>query len=87
MAKSLPRSMIAGGVGAETIVSSFGQATRSSRRTSTMTFAGITLKISQRAWPTVVISAPQRGQTRSSGGPGLFTSTRGRCAGSAARPG
>jgi hypothetical protein len=45
---SLPRSTIAGGVGAETMVSSFGQATRSSRRSTTINFAGITLSVSQR---------------------------------------
>ena len=84
---SLPRSTIAGGGGAETIVSSLGQATVSSRRTSTKTLAGITLRISQREWPTVFISVPHSGQTRISGETGFSTSTRSRYAGSAERPG
>jgi hypothetical protein len=43
---SFPRSTIAGGVGADTIASSCGHATRSSRRSMTMTLAGATSKIS-----------------------------------------
>jgi hypothetical protein len=68
------------------MVLSFGHATVSSTRTSTTTRAGITVSFSQREWPTVFISVPQSGQTRSSGGTSLGTSMRCRCAGSVLRP-
>ncbi len=63
--------------GAETIVSSLGQATVSSRRCSTKSRAGTTLRVSQTEWTTVFISSPQSGQMPQSGGTGLGTSTRG----------
>ena len=84
---SLPRSTICGGGGAETMVSSLGQAMVSSRRSSTKTRAGMTLRMKQLAWLTVDIIAPHCGQTRSSGGTRLNTGTRGKCAGGAPRPG
>src|ERR1700733_1294928 len=84
---SLPRSTICGGGDAETMVSSLGQAIVSSSRSSTTTLAGMTLRMKQLEWLTVVIIAPHCGQTRSSGGTRLNTDTRGKCAGGALRPG
>ncbi len=84
---SLPPSTIAGGVGALTIVSSLGHATRSSRRSTTMMRAGTTSSFSHLECPTVVISAPHCGQIRECAGTGLSTCTRDRCAGMCPRPG
>jgi hypothetical protein len=84
---SLPRSTICGSGDAETIVSSLRQAIVSSRRSSTKTRAGMTLRTKQLEWLTVVISEPHCGQMRCSGGTRLNTGTRCRWAGGAPRPG